>query len=157
MALTPVDIQHIQFKTAFKGYNKGSVDEFVRNVSEALEEALKQKSDMQHQIDGLQAEVDRVRKIETAMTNALMLAQKSADELRAGAHRQAEMILQEAEQSRVRMTVEAQTHAEKYRTEIALLSATKDRFESEFRAILSGYMEWLERRKTGDEARAEVA
>ena len=157
MALTPVDIQHIQFKTGFKGYNKSHVDEFVRNVSDALEEALKQKSELQRKIDALEEDADRVRKIESTMTNALTLAQKTADELKTNAHRQAEMILQEAEQARVRMTTEAQQEAERYRAEIALLSATKDRFETEFRAMLSSYMEWMERHKSGNEVQAEVA
>ena len=157
MALTPVDIQHIQFKPAFKGYNKSNVDEFVRSVSSALEEALKQKSELQRKVDMLEEEVDRVKKIESTMTSALTLAQKTADELKTNAHRQAEMILQEAEQSRVRLTTEAQKEAEKYRSEIALLGATKDRFETEFRAMLSSYLEWMERHKSNNEAQAEVA
>lgn len=157
MALTPVDILHTQFKTAVKGYNKGQVEQFLRSVTEALEEALREKSELQRRVDALQEEVHRVRKIESTMTDALTLAQRTADEVRTNAHRQSEMILAEAEQSRVRMTVETQKEAEKYRSEIALLQASRDRFESEFRAMLSSYLEWLDKRRPEEEARAEVA
>lgn len=157
MSLTPVDILHTQFKTALRGYNKGHVDEFVRSVTDALETALKEKCELQRKVETLQEEVDRVRKIESTMTEALTLAQRSADEHKANAHRQAEMILSEAEQARVRLTVEAQREAERYRADAALVQATRDRFETEFRAMLASYAEWLDRRKSTEQVSAEVA
>jgi cell division initiation protein len=157
MALTPVDILHTQFKTVIRGYNKNQVDEFLRAAGESLEAALRDKADLQHKVDALQDEVDQVRQIKTALTDALTVAQQSADELRANAHKQAELILQEAEQSRVRLVADVQAEAEKCRTEIALLQATRDRFETELRSMLAGYTEWLERRRPEELARSEVA
>jgi len=145
MALTPVDILHTQFKSTLRGYNKGQVDEFLRNVREALETAIDEKAELMRKISTMQDEVDRVQQIESTLTSALTLAQKAADELRVNAHRQAEMILQEAEQARVKMTVDTQREAESHRCEIGMLHATRDRFESEFRAMLNGYLSWLEK------------
>jgi len=146
MALTPVDITHTRFKTALRGYNKHHVDEFVRSVREALEQALSERSELQRKVEALQEELDRIRKIESTMSNALTLAQKSADDLRTNAHRQAEMIVQEAEQARVRMTVEAQRELEGLRMEVGQLEAVRDRFAAEFRAMLSAYRELLDKR-----------
>ncbi len=145
MTITPIDILHTKFKNVFRGYNKQQVDEFLQMVRESLEEALNAKAELQRRVESLEAEVRRVREIESAMTNALTLAQRTADELRTNAHRQADMILREAEQERVRMMVEAQKESEKLRSEIALLQAAKERFETEFRATLSAYIEWLDR------------
>ncbi|MCL5105723.1 MAG: DivIVA domain-containing protein [Armatimonadetes bacterium] len=157
MAITPVDIVHTQFKTSFKGYNRAQVDEFVRSVTDALEEAFKEKNELQRRIHTLQDDLDRIKKIESAMTDALTLAQKSAEEVKAAAHHQAELILQEAEQARVRMTIDSQTESERYRADVALLQGTRDRFESEFKQMLSTYLEWLEKRGARDEVRSEVA
>jgi len=157
MALTPVDILHTEFKTAIRGYNKSQVDEFIKSASDALESALKEKAELQRRIDALQEEIEQVRAMKSAMTDALTLAQKSADEVRASAHKQAEVILQEAEQSRIRMTTDVQRDAEKFRTEIALLEATRDRFETEFRAMLNGYIEWLDKQRSHQELKSEVA
>ncbi|MCE5200043.1 MAG: DivIVA domain-containing protein [Armatimonadota bacterium] len=157
MALTPVDIMHTEFNAAFKGYNRPQVDAFVQSVRQALEDVLKEKSDLLRKIDALQDEVDRVRKIESAMSEALTVAQKSAEEVRLNAHRQAELIVQEAEQSRVKTVAEAQQEAGKYRADIALLQATRDRFEAEFKGMLSSYMEWLQKHSSEEEARSEVA
>lgn len=157
MALTPVDILHTRFGRAIKGYNRGQVDEFVRAVLDTLNEALREKSELLRRIDELQEEVARVRSIESTMTNALTLAQKTADEVKANAHRHAEMIIAEAEQARVRMTVEAQKEVEKHRTELEMLGSARDRFEAEFRGVLRGYLEWLERRDSEQREQAEVA
>ena len=157
MTLTPVDILHTQFKTAFKGYSKTQVDEFMHEVCTALEQAFKENSELKRRIDSLQEEVDRVRKIESTLSDTLVLAQKSADEIRAASHKQAEAVLKEADQARVQVLMDAQNSAEKWRSEIALLEATRDRFESEFKSLLISYMEWLEKRKCSDEAHAEVA
>ena len=157
MALTPVDILHTEFKTAIRGYNKNQVDGFLDAVGESLESALRDRADLQRRTEALEEEVDQVRQIKTALTDALTVAQKSADELRATAHKQVEAILQEAELSRVKLMADVQSEAEKYRAEIALLEATRDRFETEFRAMLSSYSEWLERRAPEKMSRSEVA
>jgi|YNPNPStandDraft_1061719.scaffolds.fasta_scaffold10181_6 cell division initiation protein len=146
MALTPVDIMHTRFKTALRGYNKQHVDAFVRAAREALEQALTEKSELQRKLEALQQELDRIRKIESTMASALTIAQKSADDLRANAHRQAEMILQEAEQARVRMSIEAQRELEGVRAEIGRLQAVRDRFVAELRATLSAFQELLDSR-----------
>lgn len=157
MALTPVDILHTQFKTSLKGYSKPQVDEFVRCARESIEELIKDKSDLQRKVESLEEELERIRKIESAMSSALTIAQQSADELRTEAHKQAELIIKEAEQARVRMVIEAQQQAEKLRAEIALLESARDRFEAEFRAMLSGYSEWLDKRTQQVDVSEEVA
>ncbi|MGC8861152.1 MAG: DivIVA domain-containing protein [Armatimonadota bacterium] len=146
MALTPVEITHTRFKTALRGYNKHQVDAFVRAAREALEQALAEKSELQRKAEVLQQELDRIRKIESTMSSALTIAQKSADDLRANAHRQAEMILQEAEQARVRMNIDAQRELENVRAEIGRLEAARDRFVAELRATVSAFQELLENR-----------
>lgn len=147
MTLTPIDILHTEFKAALRGYNKRQVDDFVKSVREALEQALSERCELQRRADALQDELDRIRKIESTMANALTLAQKSAEELRATAHQQAELILQEAEQSRVKMSVDAQREVESLRKEIDSLTGTRDRFEAEFRSVLAAYQDLLDRRR----------
>ncbi len=146
MVLTPVDILHTQFKTSVRGYSKAQVDEFVRCARESIEELIRDRSDLQRRVESLEEELERIRKIESAMSSALTIAQQSADELRAEAHKQAELIVKEAEQARVRMTIESQQQTEKLRAEIAMLESARDRFEAEFRAMLAAYSEWLDKR-----------
>jgi cell division initiation protein len=157
MSITPVDILHTQFKTALRGYNKSQVDEFLRSVGDSLESALKDRADLQRKVDALEDEIDQVRKMKNVLSETIAIAQKTADEVKASAHKQAELIIQEAEQSRVKLVADVQAEAEKCRTEIALLQATRVRFEAEMRALLSGYSEWLDRRPKDELTCSEVA
>lgn len=157
MSLTPLDILHTEFKPAFRGYNTSQVDEFVEAAGHALETALKEKADLARRLELLEEEIDEVRKMKSTLADALAIAQRNADEVRANAHKQAELIITEAEQARVKLVSDAQAEAERLRAEIALLQAQRDRFEAEFRAMLAGYTEWLDRRSGGELVRSEVA
>jgi cell division initiation protein len=157
MVLTPVDILHTQFRGAIRGYNKQQVDEFVRLVRESMEELIREKSELQRKVDTIGDELERIRKIESAMSTALTVAQQSADELKANAHQQAEMIIREAEQRRVQLTADAQKEVERLRTDIDVLESTRDRFESEFRTSLIGYLDWLDKRRKVVELPKDVA
>ena len=151
MTLTPLDIMHKQYKTSFRGYKKAQVDEFMKLTCSALEETLKEKKTLSRRIELLEEEVESVRKIESALAETLVIAQKTADEIRASSHKQAESILRDAEDMRLKMTRDFHDQMEKCRADISLLESTKDRFECEFRAVLQGYIDWLDNRKIIDE------
>lgn len=157
MSLTPIDILHIQFKNSLKGYNRAQVDDFIKSAGVSLEEALREKCELQRKIDQMQEEIDRMKSIESTMSEALTLAQKAADEIKVSAHKQAELILQEAEQARVQMNIDAQKAVERFRIDAELLEVTRDRFESEFRAMLGRYSDWLDKRKPNEMIHSEVA
>ncbi|MFQ3548657.1 MAG: DivIVA domain-containing protein [Armatimonadota bacterium] len=143
MSLTPIDIRHTHFRTSFRGYNKSDVDEFINSVTNSLEDILAENNQLKKQISIMQDEIDRIRQIESTMTEALTLAQKTATELKETAYKQAENILKEAESSRIKLQVDSQKQVESLRAEIKMLEDTKNRFEAEFRAVLTTYLDWL--------------
>lgn len=157
MALTPVDIIHTKFPTALRGYKKSEVDEFVDEARRTIEQLIQEKSELQRSCCELRGEVGRVKAIESTLAEVLTTAQSVADDVKAQAHKQAEIILQEAEVARVRMTIEAQQSAEKCRVEINMLESTKDRFEIELKSLISGYLEMLERNKQQNSKEEDVA
>lgn len=157
MALTPVDLMHMDFKKSVRGYSCAQVDSVLDSVRQTLEEMLRERSELQKKLDAATQEIERVRKIESTMTEALTLAQKTADETKANAHRKAEMIVSEAEQERVRMTIEAQQEKEKHRAEIKLLEDAKARFELELRSLIKNHLDYLDRTAAASEGNGEVA
>lgn len=157
MSLTPVDIIHTKFGSAFSGYRKSEVDSFVDESRRSIEQLIQEKSELQRVCSELQDEVTRVRGIESTLSAVLTTAQSVAEDVKANAHKQAETILQEAEVARVRMTIEAQQSLEKRRAEIGLLESTRNRFESELKGLVTGYLEMLDRMKPQDNSEVDVA
>jgi len=157
MSLTPVDIIHTKFGTAFGGYRKPEVESFVNDARMTIEQLIQEKSELQRVCSELQDEVKRVRAIESTLAQVLTTAQSVAEDVKANAYKQAETILQEAEVARIRMTIEAQQSAEKRRSEIGLLESTRDRFECELRGMVTGYLEMLDRMKPQENSEVDVA
>ena len=156
--LTPIDILHVQFKRSMRGYSTGQVDEFLHNAASTLETIARERADLRDQVERLTSEVNRCREIETTMHNALVLAQKTADELKANAHREADVILREAEQRTALQTADAHAELARLKAQITSLREDRDRFENEFRSLIRSCSEWLDRQSakpaepTGEES-----
>ena len=140
MALTPVDIVHTEFRSALKGYKKSQVDEFVKNVMDTLEQSIKEKQELQRSFDTLKSEHDKIKRIESTLAETLVVAQRAADEIKANAHKTAELIIAEAEQAKSRISIEAQIEIERNRSEIAILQSSRKRFQSDFQLLLTSYL-----------------
>ncbi len=100
MSVTPLDILHKDFRRSLRGYRERDVQEFLRQMAEALEQALTTSAELREKTQSLERRLLHYEKIEETMQNALVLAQKSAEDTRRGSQKQAEVILADAEQKR---------------------------------------------------------
>ena len=79
---------------------------------EELEQALSEKSALEGKMTSLEEQVARYKQIERAMNEALVVAQKVADEKKDLARREAELILREArEETSLSVQLQEQFHA----------------------------------------------
>src|SRR5579871_4415734 len=99
--LTPVDILNQRFSRRVSGYAIPEVDDFVRRVAADLEAALTECAAQRERLLAQERELTQYHEIEATLRDALILAQKAADETRATARQQADLLLHDA-QSRVR-------------------------------------------------------
>lgn len=113
MALMPLDIQKKQFGRALRGYREQEVDEFLDHVVREMERLLKDNAALREQVETLSDRLDQFQKLENVLHNSLVVAQQSADELKANAQQQAELMLEKArvEADRIRREAEAQVEA----------------------------------------------
>ena len=146
MGLAPIDLLHQEFRHRLRGYEPAQVDEFLRTAATALEEALKESTRLAEEVRKLEAEVQRYRDIESTLKDALVLGQTAADELKAAAHREADLITRES-QERVRRETEQAVR------ELEALRTAKGRFLIEFRSLLRSYLDMCE--DSTDARRAE--
>jgi cell division initiation protein len=96
MGLTPVEIPHVKLSRGFYGYGKGSVDRLLGEVVESFEEVWRERADLQDQLEQLENEITRYRDLETLLRKTLVSAERSAQELKDHARREAEVIVTEA-------------------------------------------------------------
>lgn len=96
MGLTPAEIRHVKLSRGLYGYGKGSVDRLLGEVVESFEEVWRERADLQDRFEQLEDDVARYRDLETLLRKTLVSAERSAQELKDHARREAEVIVTEA-------------------------------------------------------------
>ena len=96
MSLTPVEIRHVRIGRRPLGYERPAVDRLLDDIASSYEDVWRDRADLRDEIDRLEGELRRQREIEEALRNTLLSAERMADELRARAHQEADLIVEEA-------------------------------------------------------------
>jgi cell division initiation protein len=94
--ITPVDIQHKSFKKALQGYDRTEVDQFLDEIIETLEDEATHRAALEAEIADLRERISHFKAMEESLQNTLLLAQRTADEVKASAHKEADIIKEQA-------------------------------------------------------------
>ncbi len=97
MKMTPRDIQQREFKGRFRGYDREEVQDFLRSVSQTVEDMLKENLALKEHADTLSQEVGELRKKEASLSGLLVITQTMTENLKETARKEADLILREAE------------------------------------------------------------
>lgn len=97
MGLTPLDIYNKEFKKqAIGGLSKDEVDDFLDEVMHEMENLLKENAAFKEQVNALNLKLEHYRSLEDALNRTLIVAQSTADDIKANARREADLVIQEA-------------------------------------------------------------
>ena len=96
MKITPLDIEHREFKKALQGYAREDVDQFLDEIIASMEEEIEARTALEAKVADLEQRVSHFRAMEDSLQSTLVLAQRTADELKAAAHKEVELIKQRA-------------------------------------------------------------
>jgi cell division initiation protein len=96
MALTPVEIRHVKLGRSFFGYRRAPTDRLHEEIVESFEEVWRQRADLQDKLERMEEDIARYRDLETLLRKTLVSAERSAQELKDQARREADVFLTEA-------------------------------------------------------------
>src|ERR1022692_2870126 len=94
--IMPIDLERVQLRKSFRGYETEKVDALLSGSAESLQALLVENASLREHVERQERELERVKLGENTLKDAIILAQKAADETRAAAHKHAEAILEEA-------------------------------------------------------------
>lgn len=95
--LTPLEISKKAFKGSVTGgYSKKDVDDFIEVIKVDYETLYRNVIDYKEDINRLKSELDRYSGTSEQLQKALTLAQKTADEIKLSAERQADLTIMQA-------------------------------------------------------------
>ena len=144
MSLTPVEIRHVKLGRRLGGYDRPGTDALLVRIAESFEDVWRERADLRDEIERLEGELARFRELEVLLRNTLVSAERSADELRAQAHREADVILDEARVKAREIGGGAESERERVRADIRRLKTLEAQMRSEYRAFLVTALDRLE-------------
>ena len=96
MALTPVEIRHLQPPTGLRGYKKGPTDRLLAEIATSFEDVWRERADLADKVEQLETDMQRYKELESLLRTTLVSAERAATELKEQARREADVILAEA-------------------------------------------------------------
>jgi cell division initiation protein len=154
MKLTPSDIRQKEFHRGMRGYADAEVDEFLDEVADEFERVVKENLDLSDRLERVQQQLQHYRSIEQTLQQTLLSAQQSAENQRAAAGKEAQLVLQDAEVKARDALSEAYATRQQVEREIVLLKNAETDFRFKFRALLEGYLKQVAASEGGARARA---
>jgi cell division initiation protein len=144
MALTPLDITNKEFPVKFRGYDRDAVDEFLDQIIREFEVLIKEAATHKEQVELLSQRVEQYRALEETINKTLVIAQESAEEIKANARREADLIIQEARLQAERILEAGQAKARRIMEENADLARAAQVLRSQVRALLQSQLEAID-------------
>lgn len=141
MQMTPLDIRNKTFSKGIRGYQCGEVEKFLETVSLEFEAAYTENFELREKTKGLEAEIGHYHLLENTLQQTLVLAQKTAEEVKQTAQHEAALLLREAEQDKLSKVSEAQVILETIQEEIQGLSRRRDLLRTQLRSFLLAHLD----------------
>ena len=138
--LTPVDVRAQEFRKSLRGYDTGDVDDFRQRVAEELERLLKERSDLEDKLHQLREQVKAFRERETALNDALVMAQQLRGETEQAARREADLIAREARVQADATLSDARAEERAVRRDIETAQRQLNSYLASFRTLLERYL-----------------
>jgi cell division initiation protein len=146
--LTPLDVRKKKgdFRRGMRGYDADSVDHFLDQVADRLEQVVRENLALRERSTQLAAAVEAFRERERAMNDALISAQQLREETRSQAERDAELTIREARSEAERIVDEARRQLGGAEEALRKLQSQRQNYLRGFRALLERHLE-----EVGDE------
>ncbi len=96
--ISALEVRKREFARRFRGYDGDEVRQFLEALAEDLEELFRALDELERENARLGEENARHRETEATLKETLVMAQRSAESLRATSEQEAERVLHEAEQ-----------------------------------------------------------
>ena len=144
--ITPVDIQHKTFKKALQGYDRTEVDQFLDEIIETLEDEATARAALSAEIADLKERISHFKAMEESLQNTLILAQRTADEVKASAHKEADLIKEQARLSSEKEIASFSDAVAESRREYQRTHEATEKAKSELRSLLMTHLSLLDTR-----------
>jgi cell division initiation protein len=145
--MTPIDIESEmkQLKRVVRGYSCSQVETLIKTFIKDYESVLLEVANARNELELAKNELSRFHASENILKDAIILAQRNADETRTNAHKEADLIVEEARQKALLTEQEAKHTVAWLQQDMERLRNERINFVIEFKGLLSAFLERIQR------------
>ncbi|MBT8763005.1 DivIVA domain-containing protein [Desulfohalobiaceae bacterium Ax17] len=144
MSTSKVDILNQKFSTSLFGYKKAEIDIFLQEVADQLGKLAEEKENLQKQVEAFSKSLEEYKSREKILQSTLITTQKMVDDLKANAHKQAKLIVEEAQAKAEDILNQAHKRLAQIHEDITELKRQRTHFEIKLRALIESHLKLLE-------------
>ncbi|MBR2833371.1 MAG: DivIVA domain-containing protein [Bacilli bacterium] len=143
-----------RFNRILRGYDPEEVNAFLDQVIARVELMVSdiEKKDKEIKelkvklagIDEMQEKLGQYERMEDTLNRAILMAQKSSDQMKLSAHRESELLLEDAKSNASRIVNEALMRAEKIENESITLKRNVNIFKRRLKDIIESQLDVIE-------------
>ena len=140
-----------KFNRTLRGYDPEEVNKFLDQVISQVEKMVTEMKAKDAKISelaslvtenaSLKDKIVQYEKMENTLNRALFMAQKTSDQIKLTAHRESELLLDDAKRNASRIVNEALLRAEKTEMESSMLKRNINLFKRRLRSVIEQQLE----------------
>ena len=145
----------------FKNYTPEQIDQFLDQIIKQVEMMIEDNKSKNREIalrdkkieelskiiastSGMQEKLAQYQRMEGTLQRAIMMAQKTSDQIKSTAHRESEIILNDAKMNASRIVNESLLKAEKTEMEAEMLKRNITIFKRKLRGLIEAQLEMVD-------------
>lgn len=149
--LTPLDIENKRFTKTIKGYNVDEVDDFLDQLTIEYEKMYKENAEFKDKFDGLNKELEHYKTVEHTLQSTLLMAQSTAEDIKAMAQKQADQIIADAKKEAQKMVESVNQDEVEIRRKTEDLKKQFEVYKAKMEALLISQLELLQNKDESHE------
>ena len=106
--IIPMDIHNKTFSRQIRGYAQDEVNTFLEELAKDYERIYREHREMEEEMDTIRTKLRNYEKMEATMSNTLVMAQETADNVKKNAHKEAELSIREAQNEAHKIVADAE-------------------------------------------------
>ncbi|MCA1023355.1 DivIVA domain-containing protein [Halobacillus litoralis] len=144
MPLTPLDIHNKEFTRGFRGYDEDEVNEFLDQVIKDYEIVIRQKKELEREVNQLNERLGHFNDIETTLNKSILVAQETAEDVKTSANKESKLIIKEAEKNADRIINEALEKSRRISIEVEDMKKQAKVFKTRLRMLVEAQIDMIE-------------
>lgn len=135
------DVRHVTFDKAFQGYRREDVDDYLKQVAQAMDDLAAQNDDLQKKLVMLAQRIEKYRTMENSLSTSMINAQRMGDSIIRESKQKAAEIIRSANIKAEDREQRARDDVELAKQEIVTLKGEADSFK---RSLIEMYRKHID-------------